>query len=76
MTYRSRYAENVVDADLCEYYESIPHSELLHSVARRVWTTAAVEGKTSEGARSARPATAMRSAVYHKVLRLLPLRKR
>jgi group II intron reverse transcriptase/maturase len=28
--------QQVVDADLSEYYESIPHSELLKSVARRV----------------------------------------
>jgi RNA-directed DNA polymerase len=45
---------HVVDADLSEYYETIPHSELLRSVARRVvdrrvlhlikmWITAPVE---------------------------------
>jgi group II intron reverse transcriptase/maturase len=50
----------VVDADLSEYYETIPHSELLQSVARRVvdrrvlhlikmWITAAVEETDERG---------------------------
>ena len=50
----------VVDADLSEYYETIPHSELLQSVARRVvdrrvlhlikmWITAAVEDTDERG---------------------------
>lgn len=50
----------VVDADLSEYYESIPHSELLQSVARRVtdrrvlhlikmWITAPVEEEDGRG---------------------------
>jgi RNA-directed DNA polymerase len=50
----------VVDADLSEYYETIPHSELLQSVARRVvdrkvlhlikmWITAAVEETDRRG---------------------------
>ncbi|HJX19029.1 MAG TPA: reverse transcriptase domain-containing protein [Acidiferrobacterales bacterium] len=50
----------VVDADLSEYYESIPHSELLQSVARRVvdrrvlhlikmWITAPVEEEDEQG---------------------------
>jgi len=51
---------HVVDADLSEYYETIPHSELLQSVARRVvdrrvlhlikmWITAAVEDTDERG---------------------------
>lgn len=51
---------HVVDADLSEYYETIPHSELLRSVARRVvdrrvlhlikmWTTAPVEDTDERG---------------------------
>jgi RNA-directed DNA polymerase len=51
---------HVVDADLSEYYETIPHSELLQSVARRVidrkvlhlikmWITAAVEDTDKRG---------------------------
>lgn len=50
----------VVDADLSEYYESIPHSELLQSVARRIvdrrvlhlikmWITAPVEEDDERG---------------------------
>jgi RNA-directed DNA polymerase len=50
----------IVDADLSEYYETIPHSELLQSVARRVvdrrvlhlikmWITAAVEHTDERG---------------------------
>ena len=50
----------VVDADLSEYYESIPHSELLQSVARRVvdrrvlhlikmWITVPVEEEDEQG---------------------------
>ncbi len=50
----------VVDADLSEYYETIPHSELLRSVARRVvdrrmlhlikmWITAAVDETDKRG---------------------------
>jgi RNA-directed DNA polymerase len=50
----------VVDADLSEYYETIPHSELLQSVARRVvdrrvphlikmWITASVEDTDKRG---------------------------
>ena len=50
----------VVDADLSEYYESIPHNELLQSVARRVvdrrvlhlikmWITAPVEEDGGRG---------------------------
>ena len=50
----------VVDADLSEYYESIPHSELLQSVARRVvdrrvlhlikmWITVPVEEDDERG---------------------------
>ena len=50
----------VVDADLSEYYETIPHSELLQSVARRIvdrrvlhlikmWITAAVEETDKRG---------------------------
>jgi RNA-directed DNA polymerase len=50
----------VVDADLSEYYESIPHSELLKSVARRVvdrrvlhlikmWITVPVEEDDGQG---------------------------
>ena len=51
---------HVVDADLSEYYETIPHSELLQSVARRVmdrkvlhlikmWITAVVEDTDERG---------------------------
>jgi group II intron reverse transcriptase/maturase len=51
---------HVVDADLSEYYETIPHSELLQSVARRVvdrkvlhlikmWITAEVEDTDERG---------------------------
>ena len=51
---------HVVDADLSEYYETIPHSELFQSVARRVvdrrvlhlikmWITAAVEDTDERG---------------------------
>jgi group II intron reverse transcriptase/maturase len=51
---------HVVDADLSEYYETIPHEELLQSVARRVvdrrvlhlikmWLTAAVEDTDERG---------------------------
>lgn len=51
---------HVVDADLSEYYETIPHSELLRSVARRVvdrrvlhlikmWMTAPVEDTDKRG---------------------------
>lgn len=51
---------HVVDADLSEYYERIPHSELLQSVARRVvdrrvlhlikmWITVAVEDTDERG---------------------------
>jgi RNA-directed DNA polymerase len=51
---------HVVDADLSEYYETIPHEELLQSVARRVvdrrvlhlikmWITAAVEDTDERG---------------------------
>jgi RNA-directed DNA polymerase len=51
---------HVVDADLSEYYETIPHSELLQSVARRVvdrrvlhlikmWITAPVEDTDDRG---------------------------
>lgn len=50
----------VVDADLCEYYESIPHEDLFRSVARRVvdrrvlhlikmWITAAAEEEDGRG---------------------------
>jgi RNA-directed DNA polymerase len=50
----------VVDADLSEYYETIPHSELLQSVARRIvdrrvlhlikmWITAPVEDTDERG---------------------------
>ncbi len=50
----------VVDADLSEYYETIPHSELLKSVARRIvdrrvlhlikmWITAPVEEDDERG---------------------------
>ncbi len=53
---------HVVDADLSEYYETIPHSELLKSVARRVvdrrvlhlikmWITAPVEDTDERGRR-------------------------
>lgn len=51
---------HVVDADLSEYYETIPHGELLQSVARRVvdrrvlhlikmWITAVVEDTDERG---------------------------
>ena len=51
---------HIVDADLSEYYETIPHSELLKSVARRVidrrvlrlikmWITASVEDTDERG---------------------------
>ncbi|MGA7538810.1 MAG: group II intron reverse transcriptase/maturase [Steroidobacteraceae bacterium] len=51
---------HIVDADLSEYYETIPHSELLQSVARRVvdrrvlhlikmWITAPVEDTDERG---------------------------
>ena len=51
---------HIVDADLSEYYETIPHSELLQSVARRVvdrrvlhlikmWLTAPVEDTDERG---------------------------
>ena len=51
---------HIVDADLSEYYETIPHSELLKSVARRVidrrvlrlikmWITAPVEDTDERG---------------------------
>jgi RNA-directed DNA polymerase len=51
---------HIVDADLSEYYETIPHSELLQSVARRVvdrrvlhlikmWITAAVADTDERG---------------------------
>jgi RNA-directed DNA polymerase len=51
---------HVVDADLSEYYETIPHEELLQSAARRVvdrrvlhlikmWITAAVEDTDERG---------------------------
>lgn len=51
---------HIVDADLSEYYETIPHSELLRSVARRVidrrvlhlikmWVTAPVEDTDERG---------------------------
>jgi group II intron reverse transcriptase/maturase len=52
----------VVDADLSEYFDTVPHSELLQSVARRVvdrrvlhlikmWITAAVEETDERGSR-------------------------
>ena len=53
---------HVVDADLSEYYETIPHGELLKSVARRVidrrvlhlikmWITAPVEDTDERGSK-------------------------
>jgi RNA-directed DNA polymerase len=58
----------VVDADLSEYYETIPHSELLQSVARRVvdrrmlhlikmWITAAVVETDERGERGRKKRT-------------------
>src|SRR6202023_2910348 len=51
---------DVVDADLSKYFDTIPHNELLKSVARRVadgsvlrliklWLKATIEGRAAEG---------------------------
>jgi RNA-directed DNA polymerase len=58
----SRGYTDVVDADLSRYFDSIPHSELLKSVARRVadgavlrliklWLKAPIEERDSDGKR-------------------------
>jgi RNA-directed DNA polymerase len=58
----SRGYTDVVDADLSRYFDSVPHSELLKSVARRVadgavlrliklWLKAPIEGRDSDGKR-------------------------
>ena len=57
---------DVVDADLSKYFDTIPHSELLKSVARRVvdrhvlrlikmWLRAPIEERDADGTRPRRP---------------------
>ena len=67
----------VVDADLADYFGSIPHSDLLKSVARRIvdrrvlhlikkWLDCPVEEPTNEAGRRARPRLATTGAAFRK----------
>jgi Reverse transcriptase (RNA-dependent DNA polymerase) len=60
---------DVVDADLSKYFDTIPHRELMRSVARRIvdrnvlrliklWLTAPVEERDDDGMRRIREASA------------------
>jgi retron-type reverse transcriptase len=73
----------VVDADVSGYFDSIPHAELMKSVARRVvdrrmlplikmWLEAPVEETDKGGASNAQPITATVSGALRKALRFHP----
>ena len=67
----------VVDADLADYFGSIPHAELLKSLARRIvdrrvlhlikmWLECPVEETDERGGRHARPRPRTRGAAFRK----------
>ena len=77
----------VVDTDLADYFGSIPHSDLLKSVARRIvdrrvlhlikmWLDCPVEKPTTEAGRHARPRRATSGAAFRRAHPALPERKR
>ena len=68
---------DVVDADLADYFGSIPHADLLKSVARRVvdrrvlhlikmWLDCPSKKPTTEAGRHARPRRATSGAVFRR----------
>jgi len=68
---------DVVDADLADYFRSIPHADLLKSVARRVvdrrvlhlikmWLDCPSKKPTTEAGRHARPRRATSGAVFRR----------
>ena len=78
---------DVVDADLADYFGSIPHADLLKSVARRVvdrrvlhlikmWLDCPSKKPTTEAGRHARPRRATSGAAFRRAHPSLPERKR
>jgi RNA-directed DNA polymerase len=68
---------DVVDADLADYFGSIPHAELMLSLARRIvdrrvlhlikmWLECAVEETDDEGGRHARPRPRISGAAFRR----------
>src|SRR6202035_602802 len=75
---------DVVDADLADYFGSIPHADLLKSVARRIvdrrvlhlikmWLDCPVEETDERGRKTARPRRATSGAAFRRARRSHPL---